>query len=359
MAKHVFTGVFIPANIWLSKELSPAEKMILGEVDALSKETGWCYAGRKHFTEWLHCTPQNVTYYVNNLERLGYLKVERSAGERSRMQIVNERFYLVGSKEGLLVSGSQSSLPGSQSSLRAGSQSSLPGSQSSLPASYIQDKNKNKIQDKNNAGASDPLSPPFKKVDEIYPEQFSLKEEKADPLHRGPGAVRVSITDPEFPGVTVVDAVGPKTKPTKTGREKPQRNAPNIHPENETVFQHFSDPAKARAAWAEWLQYKYDQHRERYKNAKSELVKLRSLWEETKGDAAQVERNISHSIGNLYRGIFAPKAEKNGTQQPNGLNKATAQHLDLAQYVGQRRIAAMERAMQNGTLASAPEERQF
>jgi len=156
----------------------------------------------------------------------------------------------------------------------------------------------------------------------------------------------------------VVDAVGPKTKPTKTGREKQQRNAPNIHPENETVFQHFSDPQKARAAWAEWLQYKYDQHRERYKNAKSELVKLRSLWEETKGDAAQVERNISHSIGNLYRGIFAPKAEKNGTQQ-HGLNKATAQHLDLAQYVGQRRMAAMERAMQNGTLANAPEERQF
>ena len=209
MAKHVFTGVFIPANIWLSKELSPAEKMILGEVDALSKETGWCYAGRKHFTEWLHCTPQNVTYYVNNLERLGYLKVERSAGERSRMQIVNERFYLV---------GSQSSLPGSQSSLLVGSQSSLLGSQSSLPASYIQDKNKNKIQDKNNAGESDPLSPPFKKVGEIYPETFGLEAGKENPLHRGPGAVRVSITDPEFPGVTVVEELAPGPK-TRNGRK--------------------------------------------------------------------------------------------------------------------------------------------
>jgi hypothetical protein len=77
---------------------------------------------------------------------------------------------------------------------------------------------------------------------------------------------------------------------------------------------------------------------------------LRALWKDTNGDAAVFEKNISHSIGSLYKGIFPPKEEKaHGTNgQPNGLNKATAQHLDLAQYVGQRRMAAMERAMQNG-----------
>jgi len=45
---------------------------------------------------------------------------------------------------------------------------------------------------------------------------------------------------------------------------------------------------------------------------------------------------------------------KNGTQQPNGLNKATAQHLDIAAYIVTRRQAAMERAMQNGTMAGTP-----
>jgi len=73
---------------------------------------------------------------------------------------------------------------------------------------------------KNNAGASDPLSPPFQKVGEIYPEQFSLEAEKEEPLHRGPGAVRVSIIDPELPGVTVVDAVG--TKPRNGRKSKTQ-----------------------------------------------------------------------------------------------------------------------------------------
>jgi len=45
---------------------------------------------------------------------------------------------------------------------------------------------------------------------------------------------------------------------------------------------------------------------------------------------------IEHSIGNLYRGIYPPKSEKNGTQPANGLNKATAQHLNLAKGTYER-----------------------
>jgi len=338
----------IPANVRYSKEVSDGAKLLYGEITALSNQNGYCWATNKYFADLYGKSSDTVSRWISELSAAGFIVtlVDSSAAN-------SRKIWLAGSP------GVSAKMP-----TPIGKNASTLSAKMPTPIGKNAEQN-NTVNTtlnttlKNNAGASDPLSPPFQKVDEIYPETFSLEAEKAEPLHRGPGAVRVSITDPEFPGVTVVHAVGPKTNPTKTGREKQQRNAPNIHPENETVFQHFSDPAKARAAWAEWLQYKYDQHRERYKNAKSELVKLRSLWEETKGDAAQVERNISHSIGNLYRGIFAPKAEKNGTQQPNGLNKATAQHLDLAQYVGQRRIAAMERAMQNGTLASAPEERQF
>jgi len=184
-------------------------------------------------------------------------------------------------------------------------------------------------KNQNNAGEN-PLTPPFKKI---------------------------TIIDPETPDFKVVDLYpleAEKKKQPSPGRGAAKRG-PQIHPENETAFQHFNDPEKARAAWAEWLQYKYDQHRERYKNAKSELVKLRSLWEETKGDAVAVERNISHSIGNLYRGIFPPKTEKNGNgQHHNGTNKATAQHLDIANYIIQRRQAAMERRAMQQPMAGAP-----
>ena len=92
--KREFTGVFIPAHIWLSKELLPAEKMLLGEIDALSKKTGWCTAGRAHFAEWLHCDETNVTYYIKKLERLGYLMVVRIAGHGNKIRVVTERFYV-------------------------------------------------------------------------------------------------------------------------------------------------------------------------------------------------------------------------------------------------------------------------
>lgn len=269
------------------------------------------------------------------------------------MQIINERFYLVGSKEGLPVSGSQSSLPGSQSSLRVGSQSSLPGSQSSLPASYIQEKSNKEIQNKENAG--NPLSPPYKKVDEIYPDLIVTRFNPETPNER---VVEGVFLEAEKKETTSPGRGAPKVKPEKSGRIKQPRNEPTIHPENEIAFQHFNDPAKARAAWAQWIKYKFEQFRDRYKSADSELIKLRALWKDTNGDAAVFEKNISHSIGSLYKGIFPPKEEKaHGTNgQPNGLNKATAQHLDIANYVIQRRQAAMERAMQNGSMAGAPAE---
>ena len=85
--------MFIPAHIWVSKELIPAEKMLLGEVDALSKRTGWCEASREHFADWLQCTPQNVTYYFNKLEKSGFLKILRIPGKRHKCKVVSSKFH--------------------------------------------------------------------------------------------------------------------------------------------------------------------------------------------------------------------------------------------------------------------------
>jgi len=93
MAKREFTGVFIPAKIWESKELIPAEKMLLGEISALSERDGYCSASRQHFADWLHCTVQGVTYYFKKLEASGFLKIVRTQGERSKIYLNRERFY--------------------------------------------------------------------------------------------------------------------------------------------------------------------------------------------------------------------------------------------------------------------------
>ena len=93
MLKRDFTGVFIPAHIWTCKELIPSEKMMLGEIAALSTRTGWCEASRAHFAEWLQCDPTNISHYIGKLEKLGFLDVKRTPGARSKMRVVADRFY--------------------------------------------------------------------------------------------------------------------------------------------------------------------------------------------------------------------------------------------------------------------------
>jgi uncharacterized phage protein (TIGR02220 family) len=136
--KREFTGVFIPAHIWSSKELIPAEKMILGEIDALSKSRGYCDASRQHFADWLSCSVQNVSFYFTKLERLGFIFIEKIPGYRSKIRLNNERFY---EAEG--VNGTEG---GGKPHLRVGVNGTEGGGKRGLPE--IQDKIQDKIKDK-------------------------------------------------------------------------------------------------------------------------------------------------------------------------------------------------------------------
>ena len=105
-----------------------------------------------------------------------------------------------------------------------------------------------------------------------------------------------------------------------------------IHPENEPHFSYFSNPDKAKSAWLDWIEYKYTQHREKYKDAKTELSKLRQLFKQFNGDSAKLEEAVSYSTGNLYKGIFAPKIEKQDGKFQH-YDKAQQQHIKLARFV--------------------------
>ena len=96
--KREFTGVFIPAHIWTSKEITAIGKMLLAEIDALSQSTGWCYASRAHFAEWLGTTEANLSLHFKKLSDAGFLEIERVPGETNKMRVVADRFYL---KEGV------------------------------------------------------------------------------------------------------------------------------------------------------------------------------------------------------------------------------------------------------------------
>jgi len=96
MAKHVFTGVFIPAKIWIAKDLIPQEKMMLAEIKALSEDSGWCFAGNKHFADWLVCGTSNISNYIQRFQRDGMIEVtykDKKTFSGRRMRVNLEWFH--------------------------------------------------------------------------------------------------------------------------------------------------------------------------------------------------------------------------------------------------------------------------
>jgi hypothetical protein len=276
--KREFTGVFIPAHIWTSKELIPAEKMILGEIDALSKTRGYCDASRAHFAEWLGCTVQNVTYYFEKLQRLGFISVEKIPGYRSKIALIQSRFY-----EDQGVNGTDG---GGKPGLRVGVNGTDWGGKRDLPE--IKEEIKVKIKEKEKVSAHADLFP--KKSLEPIDEAFAPVEALSKKRKSTPGAEK----------------------------EKKVEALPALD------FSKFDNPEKAKEIFTRWLKYRKD-IKHPYKSEDTIQTSLKNLLTYSAGRAALAEQIIEKSIGNGYQGFFKPEIQKNGnsTIQPeNRFNSA-------------------------------------
>ncbi len=67
-----FKGVWIPKSVWLSKVLTLQEKILYVEIDSLDNGIG-CFAGNKHFAEFLGLSKKRVSVIINNLVKKGYV----------------------------------------------------------------------------------------------------------------------------------------------------------------------------------------------------------------------------------------------------------------------------------------------
>ena len=72
--KSEFTGVWMPKEIWLSKALSPIQKLFLLEIDNLDNEKG-CYASNAHFSALFGLSKSRCSQIINSLADLGWLNV--------------------------------------------------------------------------------------------------------------------------------------------------------------------------------------------------------------------------------------------------------------------------------------------
>ena len=73
----------IPATVRYDKNLRANEKLLFGEISALSNKTGECWASNKYFAELYEVTPQAVSKWILNLEKNGYIAVSYEYKENS------------------------------------------------------------------------------------------------------------------------------------------------------------------------------------------------------------------------------------------------------------------------------------
>jgi len=71
--KRGFKGVWICAAIFLDERLTPAEKILLAEIDSLTTDDRGCYASNAHFAKRLGVTASRANHIVARLTREGYI----------------------------------------------------------------------------------------------------------------------------------------------------------------------------------------------------------------------------------------------------------------------------------------------
>ena len=70
-----FKGIWVPKEVWLSKELSILEKILLVEIDSLDNEEG-CFASNKYFSNFFGITTGSVSQLISSLKEKNFIDID-------------------------------------------------------------------------------------------------------------------------------------------------------------------------------------------------------------------------------------------------------------------------------------------
>ena len=69
-----FKGVWIPKDIWLSRQLSLMEKVLFVEIHSLDNDDG-CYASNRHLAEFFNVSERQIRTHIGTLKQKGFISV--------------------------------------------------------------------------------------------------------------------------------------------------------------------------------------------------------------------------------------------------------------------------------------------
>ena len=71
-----FRGIWIPKEIWLNKDLSTNEKILLAEIESLGGLSNGCFASNQYLAEFFDLSKDRISRLVSGLKNKGYITVE-------------------------------------------------------------------------------------------------------------------------------------------------------------------------------------------------------------------------------------------------------------------------------------------
>lgn len=83
----------IPAPVRYNKKLKYPERLLYGEITALSNRYGYCFASNKYFASLHDVVPETVSRWISHLKECGYIDVNIIKNENN--QIIERRIYII------------------------------------------------------------------------------------------------------------------------------------------------------------------------------------------------------------------------------------------------------------------------
>jgi len=87
-----FKGVWIPAELWLNRELSITEKVMLVEIGSLESDERGCYASNAHFAKFFGLSISRVSEIVSGLSLKNCVTVEQI---REGKRVIERRIRMI------------------------------------------------------------------------------------------------------------------------------------------------------------------------------------------------------------------------------------------------------------------------
>ncbi len=72
----------IPSEVRYCEELKYAERLLYGEITALTNKEGYCFATNTYFAELYNVIPGTIPRWIKHLETLGFITLEIIKEER-------------------------------------------------------------------------------------------------------------------------------------------------------------------------------------------------------------------------------------------------------------------------------------